>query len=98
MSDRLDDDEIDELERCAEAATEDGIDGWSSSTHTSAVCSEMGDLKIAETVGYWHMTKEWGRPNSNEIATHIATADPPTVLALVEEVRRLREVMETVDE
>ncbi len=37
-----------------------------------------------------------GSPRPIEDARHIATADPPTVLALVTEIRRLRQVYETV--
>ena len=106
----IDDDKLDELERCAEAAsdtspgcwvTDDGRQGRSElPNHVPylpfvARVSVKGFHPVAEKLA------DDGRPEGCEFretietarsrARHIAAADPPMVLALVEEVRRLRE-------
>ena len=104
----IDDEKLDELERCAEAATEgpwhrkfrdevctdSGVnpdpDGWKE----CPMCGGEGDVNFADIDGDgWEPLCQVvgiGDRLTND-ARHIATADPPTVLALVEEVRRLRE-------
>ena len=111
----IDDEKLDELERCAEAAsdtspgcwvTDDGRQGRSElPNHVPylpfvARVSVKGFHPVAEKLA------DDGRPEGCEFretietarsrAHHIAAADPPTVRALVEEVRRLRKAVEEV--
>ena len=71
----IDDDKLDEIERCAEAATEGP---WTR-------LKWFVDTPEGTTL-------ERVRPRfGGDDVQYVTTADPPTVLALVEEVRRLRE-------
>ena len=89
----IDDETLDELERCAEAATDED---WE-------VLHGPGVTEIAAgTFSPWGNERETEkviasmRANPSPDAEHIATADPPTVLALVQEVRRLREALQYI--
>ena len=97
----IDDEKLDEIERCAEAAT-DG--SWEKHTSACGYCILTGHKPLPERGPGWstydvevcqvdtsagQKSVEWDECERN--ADYIATADPPTVLALVEEVRRLRE-------
>ena len=76
----IDDEKLDELERCAEAAPGGEwklFDKFYIETDDKRCV--VADAKIHD-----------------EVRHHIAAADPPTVLALVREVRRLREALEEI--
>ena len=85
---KIDDDKLDELQRCAKAATDED---WE-------VLHGPGVTEIAAgTFSPWGNERETEkviasmRANPSPDAAHIAAADPPTVLALGRVVRRLRE-------
>ena len=97
----IDEDKLEELERCAEAAT---YDDWEKHTSTSGYCILTGHKPLPDKGPGWstHDVEvcqikskalreevEWDESDRN--ACHIAAADPPTVLELVKEIRRLRE-------
>ena len=85
----IDDDKLDKLERCAEAAT-DGP--WTSEASVLEANVHNNRRRICEVRGGFFDQDSDCRPNCE----HIAAADPPTVLELVREVRRLREALEEI--
>lgn len=60
-------------------------------TLTSGVWSSSADFPICWTFGDYD--PEFGEQDAAAIARHIANMDPPTTIALVEEVERLREAL-----
>ena len=84
----IDDEALDELERCAEAATDEDwevIHGPGVTEIAAGTCNPWADEREVKKV---IVTM---RANPSPDAQHIAAADPPTGLALIKEVRRLRE-------
>ena len=86
----IDDDKLDEIERCAEAAT----DGSWEPRYSPKSSQPTQVWQVCRTDDSDDMVTNYVR--SSEDVAHIATADPPTVLALVREVRRLREVLQKI--
>ena len=84
----IDDDKLDELERCAEAATEGPW--W---REFEGVYTDPGDdneFTLVATAERDEMFPELGSRPADIDAMYIAAADPPTVLELVQEIRKLR--------
>ena len=87
--------DLTKLREIAEAATPGE---WESVVSTYS--SEFGDYKgawipgVAEEISDYYIGTV--PPLHVNDATHIATFDPPTVLALIDEVERLRETLATV--
>ena len=84
----IDDDKLDELERCAEAATEGPWMNEFEGVYTDP--RPANEATMVATAEREEVFPELGSRPADIDAMYIAAADPPTVLALVEEVRRLR--------
>ena len=84
----IDDDKIDELERCAEAADGPWYRLGLSVVDAPPDCDDdAGPGLVADCF-------PGDIDEAHNLPAHIAAADPPTVLALVRELRRLREEMQ----
>ena len=80
----IDDEKLDELERCAEA--NDSGEPW--------IAREVDDFTGDWGVGDCASPFGWGTyidGQTQQFCEFVAAADPPTVLSMVKEVRRLRE-------
>ena len=95
MSDGLTPAQIDEIEATALAALRCSPQGW-----TAHPVYDTFDYYVADDGLYLGACPDCGVRSSfdKEDATHIATFDPPTALALVAEVRELRAKVERVRE
>ena len=85
----IDDDKLDELERCAEAATDGPWMSEFEGIYTDP--RPANEATMVATAEREEMFPELGSRPADIDAMYIAAADPPTMLELVREIRRLRE-------
>ena len=96
---------LNELRKVAEAATpgpwevqhREGLDWLSSSPHINSGDHEPGSTVRRAGAGDSAWGSTWPHRNARADATHIATFDPPTVLALLDRVAELEAVVGRVE-